>query len=224
MNGFAISAQNVGVNISNPQATLDVRGTSRFGGLTNYVSHDSVTGRIVWNNSRLFLPVSQQLISHSASAEGLYYSNPSLEYRNQFGNPVFSTNWNTGNSYFTGNTGIGIMNPVGKLHVQNGVSGFPASFSNIISESNGNNYLSFYGTNLSVSAIYFNKPGQFLSGGIIYNYLDNPNGITLRTNTLDRVFISNNGNVGIGNYPNEAKLYIEDGFWLRRWLSLWNNT
>jgi len=211
MNSFVISAQNVGVNTNSPQATLDVRGTSRFGGLTNYISHDSVTGRIVWNNSRLFLPVSQQLISHSASAEGLYYNNPSLEYRNQFGNPVFSTNWNSGTSYFTGNTGIGIMNPAAKLHVQNGVSGFPASFSNIISESNGNNYLSFYGTNLSVSAIYFNKPGQLLSGGIVYNYFDNPNGITLKTNTLDRVFISDNGNVGIGNYPNEAKLYIEDG-------------
>ena len=211
LSDLILSAQNVGVNIAGPQATLDVRGTSRFGGLTNYISHDSVTGRIAWNNSRLFLPVSQQLIGHSASAEGLYYNNPALEYRNQFGTTIFSTNWNTGNSYFIGNMGIGAINPIGKLHVQSGVSGFPASFGNVITESNSNNYLSFYGTNLSVSAIYFNKPGQLLSGGYIYNNLDNPNGITLKTNTLDRVWVYGNGHVGIGNYANEAKLYIEDG-------------
>jgi len=208
---FVASAQNVGVNISIPQSTLDVRGGSRFGGLTNYISHDSVTGRIGWNNSRLYLPVSQQLISHSASAEGLYYNNPTLEYRNQFGNPIFSTNWNTGVSYFMGNVGIGTISPMGRLHVQNGVSGFPPSFGNIISETNTDNYLSFYGTNLSRSGIYFNKPGQLQSGGYIYNDLDNPNGITLKTNGIDRVWVDANGHVGIGNYANEAKLYIEDG-------------
>ena len=76
---------------------------------------DSASGKIEWINSRLYLTNNQQLIQHSASAEGLFYNNAQLEYRNQTGNPVFYTNWNNGNGYFSGNVGIGVSTPVAPL-------------------------------------------------------------------------------------------------------------
>jgi hypothetical protein len=101
-------AQNVGINTTTPQATLDIRGGQRLGGSSHYTSYDSVSGNIVWNNSRLLVGSPQCIMQHSASGEGLYYGNNRLEYRGSLGAPVFYTNWATGNGYFYGNLGIGI--------------------------------------------------------------------------------------------------------------------
>lgn len=109
--GFAAVAQNVGINITTPQATLDVRGNQRFGGVNKFLSYDSISGKFGWTNSYLFVPNAQYLMQHSASAEGLYYGNSQLEYRNHLGNPVFYTNWNNGNGYFRGNLGLGYSTP-----------------------------------------------------------------------------------------------------------------
>jgi hypothetical protein len=40
-----INAQNVGINTNSPQATLDVRGNQRFGGASQYLSYDSLSGK-----------------------------------------------------------------------------------------------------------------------------------------------------------------------------------
>jgi hypothetical protein len=57
---------------------------------------------------------------HSNSAEGLYYGNSQLEYRYQDGTPRFYTNWSTGNGYFYGNLGVGVISPLSKLQVGTG--------------------------------------------------------------------------------------------------------
>ena len=101
----------VGINTTTPQATLDVRGNQRFGGKTHFMTYDSVSGKIGWNGSNLFVPAPQYLIQHSASAEGLYYGNSQLEYRYSDGTPRFYTNWSTGNGYFAGKLGIGNAQP-----------------------------------------------------------------------------------------------------------------
>lgn len=106
----SILAQNVGIHTTNPQTSLDVRGNLHLGGASKFMSYDTASGRIVWNNSNLFVPTTQYLIRHSASSEGLYYNNAQLSYVNATGNPVFFTNWNTGNSFIR-RLGINNSNP-----------------------------------------------------------------------------------------------------------------
>ncbi len=109
-------AQNVGIGTASPQTTLDVKGNQRIGGATSYTSYDSLSGKIIWQNANLFVPVTQRLIQHSAAADGLFYNNTApisgqLEYRNASGNPVFFTNFINGNGYFSGNLGINNLTP-----------------------------------------------------------------------------------------------------------------
>jgi hypothetical protein len=107
-----LPAQNIGINTTTPQATLDVRGTQRTGGISNYITYDSATGKIQWVGASLFTPVSQQIIRHSASSEGLYAGGGKLDYRNSSGTPVFYSDWTNGNGYFSGNLGINYLNPM----------------------------------------------------------------------------------------------------------------
>jgi Phage Tail Collar Domain len=107
----ALPAQNIGINTSTPQASFDVRGNLRLGSISKYIGYDTISGKISWVNSNLFVAAPQYLMQHSASAEGLYYGNSQLEYRNATGNPAFYTNWNTGNGYFRNNLGIRNANP-----------------------------------------------------------------------------------------------------------------
>lgn len=92
-------AQNVGIHTNTPQSSLDVRGNLHLGGASRFMSYDTISGRIVWNNSHLFVPATQYLVRHSASSEGLVYDNAQLSSVDATGNPVFFTNWNTGNTY-----------------------------------------------------------------------------------------------------------------------------
>ena len=110
-------AQKVGVNTNTPQTSLDVRGTERIGGANSYTLFDSATGRIQWVGASLFAPVSQQFIKHSASSEGMYAGGGKLEYRNDVGSTVFYSDWTTGNGFFSGKVGIGLLPATEKLEV-----------------------------------------------------------------------------------------------------------
>ncbi|HEX5651493.1 MAG TPA: hypothetical protein VFX58_00375, partial [Chitinophagaceae bacterium] len=53
----------------------------------------------------------QYLLRHSPGDEGLHYDGEQLEYLGQDANPVFFTNWSSGNGYFKNNLGIRNSNP-----------------------------------------------------------------------------------------------------------------
>lgn len=209
-------AQNVGINTNTPQATLDVRGNQRIGGINNYLKYDSATGKIEWVGAALFTPVSQQIIKHSASAEGLYAGGGKLDYRNSTGNPVFFSDWTTGNGYFSGNVGIGAINPsayghggnnriveIGNLNIGSDIQ------SHIIFSSNG--------TGGSMGGITWaapNIPGTEKRVGFIGNVFETSNAARIvfytrneAGNLAEKFTIRGNGNVGIGitnpQYPLE---------------------
>lgn len=136
---------------------------------------------------------------HSASAEGFYYGNSELEYRNLYGTPRFFTNWNSGNGYFYGNLGVGTINPGSKLHIVNRSSGYNSNyFPGAIIEGNGITYLSFLVPNNRKSAVFYGKAFDATSGGIVYNNANTPSGLQFRANgNTKQMAITNTGNVGI---------------------------
>lgn len=202
-------AQNVGIGTASPQATLDVRGNMRTGGLSKFISFDSVSGKISWNNANLFVPTAQYLMQHSASAEGLYYGNNKLLYRG-ITDTAFYTDWQNGGGYFKGSLGIGTTLPGAKLHVVSGLSGYTGgNFPGITLEGNGNTYLNIITPNGNESSVLFGRAADAAHGGIVYNNTGTPNGLQFRTaGNINRMVVSGTGNVGIGNLAPVEKLEV----------------
>ncbi|MEP7230488.1 MAG: hypothetical protein ABI691_09570 [Ginsengibacter sp.] len=182
-----VTAQNVGIGTTNPQATLHVKGNQRIGGTSNYMNYDSLSGKIEWKNSNLYVPVSQFLVKHSAAGDGLYYNNSNgttgqLEYRNQFGNPVFFTNFTNGNGYFGANLGINNLTPQ-----------FPLSFNGSVGDKISlwtDGTPTHYGFGIQSGLFQIFSKSYF--DDIAFGY-GNSNAFT------ENMRVKGNGNVGIGN-------------------------
>jgi hypothetical protein len=188
-------SQNVGIGTTTPQATLDVKGNQRIGGLSSYVTFDSATGRIEWKNSNLYVPVSQALVKHSAAGDGLFYNNTAptsgqLEYRNALGEPVFYSNFTNGNGYFKNFLGIGTTTPITNLQIESN-NNFPLivnGASNLfISWAENNNYRGYLGS-------FAGNPEDIDFG----TYFGNNGKIHFTTANIPRVTIDAPGNMGIG--------------------------
>ncbi len=106
-----------------------------------------------------------------------------------------------------GTVGIGITNPLAKLHVFNGASGMmPISGSGIALESNTSNYIDLLST--ADTGVLFGANGNSGGGGILYNVGSYTNGLIFRTNNIIQMGISSAGNVTIGNGIADARLQI----------------
>ena len=100
------------------------------------------------------------------------------------------------------NVGVGITTPRAKLHVFNGASGNLSPYSPLVVEGNLNTYINVLSPDGSENGILFGKASDAASGGVVYNNVNTPNGLQLRTNgNLVRMVIANNGDVGIGLGP-----------------------
>lgn len=198
--------QNVGIGTTSPQATLDVKGNHRLGGLSSFITYDSATGRIEWKNSNLYVPVTQALMKHSAAADGLFYNNTApvsgqLEYRNAAGEPVFYTNFTNGNGYFKNFLGIGTSSPFTNLHIESNnsfpvvVNGAPNLY---LSWAENNNYRGYLGS-------YAGNPEDVDFG----TYSGNATGkVHFTTQAIPRMTIGASGNVGIGTAAPSEKLQV----------------
>lgn len=204
---YIVHAQNVRINTNSPQATLDVRGSQRIGGASNYLKYDSASGKIEWVGASLFTPISQQIIKHSASAEGLYAGGGKLEYRNSIGNPVFFSDWTTGNGYCSGNVGMGILTPSAYGHGGNNRV-MEISNQNTGSDIQSQFIFSSNGTSGSLGGITWaspNVPGPEKRVGFIGNVYETSNAARMvfytrndAGNLGEKFTIRGNGNVGIG--------------------------
>ena len=208
-----LHAQFIGINTTSPQATLDVKGTQRVGGISNYVKYDSATGRIEWNGASLWAPISQQIIKHSASNEGLYAGGGKLEYRNSTSTPVFFSDWTNGNGYFSGNLGIGVVSPTAKFQLRDGASGItPFSTARMVVETNNHTYVNLLAPDPFETGILFGSTGNAVSGLISYNSTTVPKGFIFNNNgNLTRMVITNAGNVGIGVTDPQQTLSLKGG-------------
>ena len=189
-------AQNVGIGTTSPQATLDIKGNQRLGGGSHFMTYDSLGGKIEWKNSNLYVPVSQYLMQHSAAADGLYYNNTApisgqLEYRNQFGNPVFFTNFINGNGYFSNRLGIGNPTPQ-----------FPLSFNGALGDK-----ISLW-TDGTPTHYGFGIQSGLLQMFSKTDFDDIAFGYGSSTDFVEAMRIKGNGKVGIGIIAPTAKLSV----------------
>ncbi|MBA2250966.1 MAG: hypothetical protein H0W12_12340 [Chitinophagaceae bacterium] len=185
-----IIAQNVGIGTTTPQKTLDVNGNFRSGGSNNFITHDSVSGKITWSNSYLFIPAPQYIIKHSASAEGLYSNGAQLEYRDQFGAPVFFTNWTNGNGYFSGNLGIGVLPTTVPLSFSQGLGDKISLYPN-----------SSFNYGFGIQPFLLQIHTDVSTADIAFGYGSS-------TSFTETMRIKGNGSVGIGTATTSAKLEV----------------
>ncbi len=80
------------------------------------------------------------------------------------------------------NVGIGTTNPLVILHVLQGHSGNVSPFSPLVVESNTNTYINLLSPDANETAILFGKAENAASGGIVYNNVNNLNGLQFRLN------------------------------------------
>jgi hypothetical protein len=97
-----------------------------------------------------------------------------------------------------GNVGVGISNPINRIHIFNGASGavpFPAVFTPLVVENNSHTYINLICPEVAETGILFGKPSSAASGGILYNNTGTINGLQFRTNgNITRMQIYSDGN------------------------------
>ncbi len=120
-----------------------------------------------------------------------------------------------------GNVGIGLTNPLTKMHIKKNNSGMTPNLASLATIEN-DDYTYFNLLSGGESGILFGANGVSTSGGIVYNQVSLPNGLEFRTNgNQNRMTISDVGNVAIGNFKADFPLHFPMN--LGEKISLWGN-
>ncbi len=99
-----------------------------------------------------------------------------------------------------GELGVNTNDPLGKVHVKEGVSGVVGTSGDantLILESDDNGGISILTPNNKVASIFFQDPEYSQPGSIRYNH--NLNSLYIATNNVDRLVIDSSGNTTLSN-------------------------
>ena len=132
------------------------------------------------------------------------------DYKLNVNGSLFSTS-----ASFSEDVGIGTVTPYNKLHVKKGASGATTSDANAIItlENNNTSTLQFLSPAANNNWLAFGDPQDKISGGIRYEHANQT--LSFRTNGAFRMFIKNNGLVGIKTsspqFPLDVRNYYNPG-------------
>jgi hypothetical protein len=108
-----------------------------------------------------------------------------------------------------GNVGIGLTNPLSKLHIKLNASGTTPN-PNALATLENSNQTYFNLLSGTESGILFGTSTNATSGAIVFNQATVPNGLQFRTNNnQNRMTISDLGNIGIGDFKSDFPLQFE---------------
>lgn len=190
---------NVGVGTLAPATTLQVIGTSRFGGAANYATFDGSGNFSFTGNGNYKVGGNRYAFQFSGNPNyGLFFNSTNVryEFRDGAAVPVFYVGANDGNAVFTGGVRLGnsTLTNAGNLR-WNG-----ADFQGY----NGSAWITFatssnrWGTSGNSGT---NPTGNFIGT------LDNV-AFVIRTNNSERVRVTADGRIGIGTNAPTGRLHI----------------
>ena len=162
------------------------------------VVFDDATGTLSYFNGSIWIPLSNSTTGWAVNGTSL-------------------------NSTNSGNVGIGISNPLSKLHVSLGASGIaPHANSKVLIEDNSNTYLNINTPDANEGGILFGRPTfGATSGGIIYSSVRS---LQFRTSSNDtRMVITEPGLVGIGTSTPFSKLHLHEQSSFDNFIKITNN-
>jgi len=114
----------------------------------------------------------------------------------------------SGDSYFTGDLGIGTTSPLGKLHVSSGVSGASANGNadEIVVSNDNNAGISILTPNTAIGRINFGDPEDNDVGKITYDHSTDK--LAIFSGAGQAITIDSNQDVGIGATDPTSKLHV----------------